>query len=55
MIKSLDYLERLVRLYDEDELLDILESIGYILTDNGETKARYLLMDLEEIVEKANS
>lgn len=54
--KSVDYLAELREMTNttEADLLNILEIIGYIMTDNGNDKARWLLDDLAELVENGD-
>ena len=58
MFKSLDYLEEIQQKYclSKSELVQILELIGYFISDNKEEYdgegARYLLDDVIETIEK---
>lgn len=49
--KSMDYLQQLVNDYGKGEAMTIIETIGYLLMDNGYENARFFLDDLNELVE----
>lgn len=51
--ESLEYLEEIKtnHFLDNKQLVDILEKVGYILTDNGHSNARWLLDDIIELLE----
>jgi len=49
--ESMDYLQQLVNDYGKGDTLTILESISYMLMDNGHVEARMFLDSLSEIVE----
>ena len=51
-IKSLEYLEDIKNyLTNDKDLIEVLEKIGYILTDNGYSDARWLLDDIIDMME----
>lgn len=52
MIKSLDYLEELMKMYDKDELLEILERLEWMLRDNDEWSGSSFISELMGIVDK---
>ena len=51
-IKSLDYIDEIKELYllKNKDIADILDYIGYILTDNGYGDARGFLEDVSELL-----
>ena len=52
-IKSLDYLKEIKEdnVLTNKDLIDLLQNISYILGDNGEMTARYLIDDIIEKIE----
>ena len=51
-LKSLEYIDELLESTLQDELLEILEKIGYIMRDNGVSEGGWIIDDLIEYVEE---